>query len=97
MGIVLTADKGFTQLTATQLDTLPYDVYHPDDFFILIDDSSPDTVRATTRDQLAYWCKRSPEGFNLVTALENSDCPQFAARIQQHLQDGSANGRKGAC
>lgn len=86
--MVLTADKGFTQVPRDQLDLLPYEVYRPDDFFVLVDKSSPQSVRKVTADQLAYWCQRKPHGgVNLVEALERAGCPQFALRIQERLQE----------
>lgn len=83
---VLTADKGFTTMQREHRDSLPYEVYAPDAFFVLVDNSSPTVVRSVAEQQLKYWCSRQLN-VNLVQALESSGCPQFAERVRQHLQD----------
>ncbi|MEZ5210432.1 PIN domain-containing protein [Gordonia sp. (in: high G+C Gram-positive bacteria)] len=85
--IVLTADKGFTSLSEEDRDGLPYEIYHPDEFFVLVDDSSPDTVRRVSGEQLEYWCAKKPSGgANLPAALDDADCPRFAERVRLRLQ-----------
>lgn len=85
VSIVLTADKGFTNIPVRELEALPYEVYRPDDFFVLIDDSSPLSVRAVASDQLQYWCDRR-ESVNLADMLEAAGCPEFGERVRRHLQ-----------
>lgn len=86
--IVLTADKGFTTLTQDQRDSLPYEIYHPDEFFMLVDGSGPQCVRNVAKSQLDYWSSRYPcGGVNLVDVLERSNCPGFAERLRWHLQE----------
>ncbi|MGK4593197.1 hypothetical protein [Amycolatopsis sp. w19] len=45
--IILSCDNGFS-LTGQDPDSLPYEVYTPDEFFVLVDDSSPQLVREVT-------------------------------------------------
>ncbi|MCS5723464.1 PIN domain-containing protein [Herbiconiux sp. CPCC 203407] len=81
-------------LTSNQRDfgdpgALPYELYEPDAFFVLVDDGSEATVRRTVMKQLAYWRSRSEAGRQvkgLVQALDEAHCPQFAGRVRGHLQ-----------
>lgn len=82
--IVLTCDRGFAELRPDQLDQLPYEVQHPDDFFILVDDSSPDIVERVVIKQATYHCKREGEA-NLPEHLSAAGCPKFAVRVRAHL------------
>lgn len=83
---VITADGDFTELGQIE-DDLPYEVHSPDTFFCLLDDSSPNTVRAITRLQLEYWAKRSEgRSFNLCDSLRAAGAPDFADRVREHLQ-----------
>lgn len=80
--IVLTGDKGFTGPDCDP-DQLPYEVFAPDAFFVLADDSAPDIIRAVTREQTEYWSKqhgRAP----LTQQLEAAGCPEFAQRVRKH-------------
>lgn len=72
-------------------DQLPYDLYTPDQFFMLIAANSPRAVRTVTRLQALYWHKRhktSPEGAHpsLFEALKKAGCPNFAEIVATHLQ-----------
>lgn len=82
--IVLTNDRGFLDLPPPVLDTLPYEPYAPDDFFTLIDDSSPVAVRDVTMGQLEYWLDHAGEA-DLPRALTAADCPAFAQRVRTHI------------
>lgn len=62
-----------------------YDVMRPDEFFVLVDDSAPNVVRAATHDQAAYWGRRDGTA-DLPGRLHNADCPQFAQRVLTHLR-----------
>lgn len=84
-------------------DTVPYEVYPPDDFFLLVDASAPFAVMRVTRQQNAYWEGRRSAGQSvkpLETALVAAGCPEFAARVNAHLRmlSGlySLGGRAGA-
>lgn len=79
---ILSCDKGFS-LTEEAADSMPYEVYQPDDFFILVDDSAPSLVRLVTREQTEYWAKKGGRA-DLAGALSDAGCPQFAARVRNH-------------
>lgn len=79
---LLTADSGFHDPAVA--DELPYEVYAPDDFFMLIDQSAPRVVREAIRLQQNYWQNRGP--CNLPRSLVQAGCPHFAERVRQHLQ-----------
>lgn len=83
-GYLLTADEGFRD-PAVDVDALPYEVYRPDDFLQLIDDSAPEVVRKVIDEQVAYVMKRYGEA-DLCQALSNAGCPNFAGRVRDHLQ-----------
>lgn len=80
--VLLTDDRG---LTTT--DTATYEVYRPDDFFVLVDDSAPWLVREVVRAQAEYWADR-PAGQRrgLASALREAGCPRFARRVDGHLR-----------
>ncbi len=65
--------------------TSPYEVMHPDDFLVLVDDSSPRLVADVVAVQCAYWVKRDGEA-DLPQRLEKAECPQFAERVRLHLR-----------
>lgn len=83
--VVLTCDAGWAKLGAEVLDTLPYEVQHPDDFFCLVDDAPPATVRLVVKDQVDYWMSKHGEA-DLPARLRAASCPEFAERVRQHLQ-----------
>lgn len=68
-------------------DDLRYELYTPDEFLCLTDDSSPVTVRRVTKKQNDYWQNRpvnKPK--SLVKALNDAGCSDFSERVNQHLQ-----------
>ena len=75
-------------LTANVLDfeseSAPYTVYAPDDFFVLVDDSAPEHVRAAVLQEVAYWLSRGQEP-HLPQNLRKAGCPVFAERVRTHL------------
>lgn len=83
-GYLLTADKGFTD-PEVDLDALDYEVYRPDEFFELVDDSAPTAVRGVIAKQVAYAIRRHGEA-DLCTWLRLAGCPRFAERVRAHLQ-----------
>lgn len=80
--IVLTADSGFTD--QAMADALPYEVYLPDAFFVLVDDSTPHVVRNVARRQAIYYYQRYGSA-DLCASLLNAGCPRFAERVRQRL------------
>jgi len=81
--ILLTQDQGFASSEETQ-----YEVFNCDDFFLLLDDSSPRSVQRVTHAQRAYWAGKpgSAPKKTLVQALMDAGCPQFAYRVNEHLR-----------
>jgi hypothetical protein len=69
-------------------DDLNYEIYRPDDFLILVDDTAPKAVRAVTEKQLRHYHRKSSaaDGVDLPLRLKNAKAPMFAARVREHLQ-----------
>ncbi|MDN3225961.1 PIN domain-containing protein [Kocuria rhizophila] len=65
-------------------DTEPYDIVHPDDFFVLVADSHPACLIPIVRKQLSYWGARANH-VQLDEALSRAGCPQFARRVRRTL------------
>lgn len=66
-------------------DALTYEVLSPDEFLLLVDDSTPSLVRLAVGDQVRYWLQREGEA-DLPGQLRRSGCPHFAERVRRHLQ-----------
>lgn len=82
--IVLTDDvHGFASEGAA--DLLPYEIYTPDEFFILLDQTAPEVVREATMNQLMYFLERS-KSVDLPDKLRAAGAPAFASRIAEHMQ-----------
>lgn len=62
----------------------PYEVMHPDDFLVLVDDSMPELVASVVERMCAFWVGRCGEA-DLPAHLRAADCPQFADRVTSHL------------
>jgi hypothetical protein len=58
-------------------DHLPFEVFTPDQFLCLTDDTAPAAVRDVTRQRAAE---------PLAAALAAAGCPAFAARVAAHLR-----------
>ena len=70
-------------------DLLPYEIYTPDEFFLLVDDGAQDSVRRVTMAQLKYWNAKRARGHSvkpLPGALIDAGCPIFAARVSGHVR-----------
>lgn len=68
---------------------LPYDLYTADEFLCLADDGAPHSVRDVVRAQNKYWQGQAALGRPtkpLTKALEDAGCPEFAGRVEAHLQ-----------
>jgi hypothetical protein len=72
----------FTQ--GVDVDELPYEIYTPDEFFVLLDQSAPGVVREATREQRDYWITRR-DSVDLRPYLEKAGLPHFAERVRCHL------------
>lgn len=81
--IVLTSDGGFHDVDRNA-DSLPYEVYRPDEFFLLVDDCAPHLVREVTKEQTLYWAARQDGKADLATPLTDAGCPKFAERVRSH-------------
>jgi predicted nucleic acid-binding protein len=74
-------------------DDLDYEVWTPDDFLCLVDDSSPSAVQKVLSEQLEYWRAKRPGSVpDLPLALEDANAAQFADRIRCHLKHFALNG-----
>ncbi|MGQ7788324.1 PIN domain-containing protein [Nesterenkonia sp. K-15-9-6] len=82
--IILTCNEA-TDITTTP-DEQNYEIFHPDDFFLLVADSRPQCVKQVTRCQHEYW-KDKQNYLQLDEALRKSYCPMFAKRVRQALQE----------
>jgi len=70
-------------------DLLPYEIYTPDEFFLLVDDGAQDSVRRVTQAQLKYWSAKRARGHSvkpLPAALTDAGCPLFADRVNRHVR-----------
>jgi predicted nucleic acid-binding protein len=72
-------------------NTSPYEVFHPDDFLVLIDDVAPELVAKAVVANCRYWFDKDGEA-GLPARLKSTGCPVFAERVRKHLQ-GSAGRR----
>ncbi|WP_314324002.1 PIN domain-containing protein [Paenarthrobacter ilicis] len=72
-----------------ELDELTYEIYHPDDLLLLIDDAWPELVRDVTVEQLLYFHARSSPSsvIDLPGRLRKAGAPGFAERVRCHLQN----------
>lgn len=80
--VLLSCDKDFVTGNV-DLDHMPYDVFTPDEFFVLADDSAPHWIAAATRDQTDYRRARG-ERADLAARLQTAGCPVFAERVRRH-------------
>ncbi|MCG7433040.1 PIN domain-containing protein [Kocuria indica] len=80
--IILTCNDP-NDITTTP-ETEPYEVIHPDDFFLLVTDSNPACVAPIARNQIKYWSGKSNH-LQLDQALLKAGCPRFAFRIREAL------------
>lgn len=81
---LLTSDAGL--LLDDQLrPPVPYEPIHPDEFFVLIDDSAPELVARVTQMQVRYFMERDGQA-DLPAQLNAARCPLFAERIRVHLE-----------
>ncbi|MFT3861463.1 PIN domain-containing protein [Micropruina sp.] len=61
-----------------------YEVMTPDEFLLLVDDSSPELVVEVTVARCHYWFQLNGEA-NLPSKLRAAGCPGFAERVRLHL------------
>lgn len=80
---VVTSDKGFLNLADEAKDQLPYEIYCPDEFFLLVDDSMPHFVREVLEEMLQHH-RKLEKPLNFDEVLIQSSCPLFAERVRAH-------------
>lgn len=78
--VLLTADGGFS------FEDSRYEVYTPDAFFCLADDSQPQLTTKVAMEQAMYWANR-PSPRPITEALARAGCPDFAERVNVRLTD----------
>lgn len=84
--ILLTCDDKL--LRQPNADDLPYEAYHPDDFFVLLNDSAPLDVRDAVLEQLKFHVSRhGAKNTGMVDRLVTAGCPTFADVVRVHLRD----------
>jgi predicted nucleic acid-binding protein len=66
-------------------NTAPYEVMHPDDFLLLVDDSNPELVAQVISRMCDYWVGQRGEA-DLPGNLHLAGCPKFAERVRKHLR-----------
>lgn len=80
--VVLTCNKA--EDFSTNPDAEPYDILHPDDFFVLVADSNPACLVPIVEEQVKYWAAKASH-IQLDQALVAAGCPRFAARVRKAL------------
>lgn len=84
--ILLTCDSGL--LNQPNADELRYEAFHPDDFFVLLNDSAPLYVREATLQQLRHYVRtRGEKNTQMVDSLIAASAPGFAEVVRIHLVD----------
>lgn len=79
---ILTGDQDFF-IADEDADSRPYEVFRPDDFFALVDDSAPALVELVTRERTTYWTERGGRT-DLAARLSAARSPRFAERVRIH-------------
>lgn len=83
--ILLTCDVSDFAPNLEAAAVLPYELYTPDEFLVLMDNSAPDLVRAVAFKQVDYQVSRGREA-DLPLGLKRAGAPEFAERVRHHLQ-----------
>lgn len=84
--MLLTCDNAL--LNQPNAEDLTYEAFHPDDFFLLVNDSAPLNVRDATLQQLRYYiAKDGAKATRLIDSLVGASCPAFADVVRIHLMD----------
>ncbi|MCK2032630.1 hypothetical protein [Microbacterium sp. KSW4-4] len=85
VGYLVTKDKGFHNLSDDVKDDLPFEIYHPDDFLVLVNAQSSRNVMEATRATMRHALSKEQEVTSMVTMLRKNDCPRFADVVERHL------------
>lgn len=84
-GYLVTRDSGFHKLPQEVKDTLPYEIYDPDDFLVLVADQSHGRLRAATRATMKHYAVKDAGRSQMVSKLRKSGAPQFAELVNDEL------------
>ncbi|NLZ57202.1 MAG: PIN domain-containing protein [Corynebacterium sp.] len=80
------ADFLLTQNKPTDFTSSPhheaYEIITADDFFVLVVDSNPASLKYVTQAQLGYWAGSKK---TLDQALVDASCPHFARRVEYEV------------
>lgn len=82
---LVTSDRGFLALDESVTDELPFDIYTPDEFFMLVHESAPQLTASVAGRQYKYWSEREKriiEPDFLSESLRVAGCPLFAQVVQ---------------
>ncbi|MGC5617421.1 PIN domain-containing protein [Georgenia sp. Z1491] len=78
--LVLTNDSSYLKIEDDR-----YEISTPDEFFCLVDDSTPRIVQAVALKQFNYWrAKMNPR--SIWHALAQAGCDEFADRVHAHCR-----------
>lgn len=83
--ILLTCNVNDFAPTIEAAEDLPYELYTPDEFLVLIDNSFPELVQAVAFKQVAHYVRKDTT-VDLPRMLKKSGAPEFAERVRRHLQ-----------
>lgn len=82
-GYLVTGDRGFHDLPDSAKASLPYSIYGPDEFLVLVAAQSPGRFREAVRANLRYY---SSKGERMSAALVVAGCPRFSQRVALELK-----------
>ncbi|CAN7220145.1 hypothetical protein LJR044_003158 [Microbacterium foliorum] len=85
VGYLVTKDNGFHDLPSEVKDELEFEIYHPDDFFLLVDAQNHSNVLEATRENMRHHLSRGQDDLGMVEMLRRNECPKFADIVEQHL------------
>lgn len=84
--ILVTCDVAL--LNQPNADELEYEAFHPDDFFVLVNDSAPLNVRDASMKQVRFYANRDGErNTRVIDSLIAASAPNFAEVVRLHLMD----------
>jgi hypothetical protein len=84
-GYLVTNDSGFRDLPDEVKDELPYEIYNPDDFLVLVADQSRGRLRDVTREMMHHMAPKDGASFKMVPSLQRSGAPTFARMVEEEL------------
>lgn len=73
-----------TDFAAPDKDDSNYEVMHPDEFLVMIDDEDPSLVHRAVLQDLDYWVAKVGEA-NPPQRLRSAGAKEFAERVRRHL------------